>query len=53
MCGVDRDKLDLVEYNRGRHAAQLAEDCPTGYSWSFWVGYLDEVHNPSGGLTPQ
>ena len=42
----------MTDYQRGRIAAQLAEPCPTDCSHDFWLGYLDEVHHPSGGLIP-
>lgn len=53
MIMIDWNKIDPKEFQRGRIAAQLAEDCPTDCSYSFWVGYLTEVHYPNGGLVPQ
>ena len=50
---IDWDKIDSKEFQKGRIAAQLAEDCPANCSYSFWIGYLTEVHCPSGGLVPQ
>ena len=50
---MDYSKIDPKEFQRGRIAAQLAKDCPTNCSFSFWWGYLTEVHFPGGGLTPQ
>lgn len=46
-------EIDSKEFQRGRIAAQLNEDCPTDCSFSFWYGYLTEINYPSGGLTPQ
>ena len=41
------------EYQRGRHAAQLAEDFDPHKSLDWQQGYKDEIKHPSGGLTPQ
>jgi len=46
-------EIDPKEFQRGRIAAQLNEDCPADCSFSFWYGYLTEIYYPSGGLTPQ
>lgn len=50
---INWDKVDPKEFQKGCIAAQLAKDCPTDCSYSFWLGYLTEVHYPSGGLVPQ